>query len=591
MSTRGLQVLVRLMWVCACGAGSAGATAQSWQTVTNCTEADLRAALARGGTVQFDCDGEITLSNTLVIGRDTLLSGEGHQVTLSGGNRVRLIQVEGKIQLDLVKLSLGWGSSTSGAAILNNAGRVSMIDCTVVSNYCINSSGNLESYGGAVFNQGGVVNATNCLFRGNDCSGGLYYKTSGMACGGAVANYGQLSLNGCVFLENRAFDANTSANGAPGGKAFGGALYNQGLLVAEFCTFTRNTAVGGAGSIGGAGSWPVAEAGGAGGTAGGGAVFSAGDLVLNCCVLASNSVHGGNGGAGGTPEPRPPGQGYSGGAGGQGGAALGALYLEGPGQLVNSTLAWNSGIGGNGGPNGGGGPTPMPPGSGGMAAGAICDPQGLLRMTNCTVGYGSGTGGLAAWMQDGVTNGEGVSCFQAAGTLLLNCLLVSNSPGVFCAGWVRDAGHNLGSALTSALTNSTSRDGVDPKVAPLGKDGGRGWSIPLLAGSPAIDAGDPSGRLSLDQRGFPRPVGAGPDIGAYEYGYPAALRLVPSVLPGWVEVRIYTGSRQVCRVLRSASFSGWAEIAKVESGEDGIAIVLYEISSGGIVSMFRAAVQ
>ena len=39
----------------------------------------------------------------------------------------------------------------------------------------------------------------------------------------------------------------------------------------------------------------------------------------------------------------------------------------------------------------------------------------------------------------------------------------------------------------------------------------------LLAGSPAIDAGDPASFPSTDQRGYHRPSGPAPDIGAFEY--------------------------------------------------------------------------
>jgi len=43
-------------------------------------EASLRAALAGGGTVTFDCDGTITLANTLVITNDTTVDASGHTI-------------------------------------------------------------------------------------------------------------------------------------------------------------------------------------------------------------------------------------------------------------------------------------------------------------------------------------------------------------------------------------------------------------------------------------------------------------------------------------------------------------------------------
>jgi hypothetical protein len=45
----------------------------------------------------------------------------------------------------------------------------------------------------------------------------------------------------------------------------------------------------------------------------------------------------------------------------------------------------------------------------------------------------------------------------------------------------------------------------------------------LVASSPAIDHADPADFPGADQRGFMRPCGAGPDIGACEFG---------STLPG-----------------------------------------------------------
>ena len=60
----------------------------------------------------------------------------------------------------------------------------------------------------------------------------------------------------------------------------------------------------------------------------------------------------------------------------------------------------------------------------------------------------------------------------------------------------------------------TTSSPIDPLLAPLGDYGGRTLTMPLLPGSPAIDAGTATGAPTIDQRGFGR-VGA-VDIGAFE---------------------------------------------------------------------------
>ena len=67
-------------------------------------------------------------------------------------------------------------------------------------------------------------------------------------------------------------------------------------------------------------------------------------------------------------------------------------------------------------------------------------------------------------------------------------------------------------------------------IGPLQDNGGPTWTHALLAGSNAIDGGDPiqgcvdnnSVPIATDQRGIPRVVGASCDIGAYEFLPPAA---------------------------------------------------------------------
>ncbi len=58
---------------------------------------------------------------------------------------------------------------------------------------------------------------------------------------------------------------------------------------------------------------------------------------------------------------------------------------------------------------------------------------------------------------------------------------------------------------------------ADPLLGALGNYGGFTQTIPLLAGSSAIDTGNDAVCPATDQRGVTRPQGAHCDIGAYEY--------------------------------------------------------------------------
>jgi CSLREA domain-containing protein len=75
---------------------------------------------------------------------------------------------------------------------------------------------------------------------------------------------------------------------------------------------------------------------------------------------------------------------------------------------------------------------------------------------------------------------------------------------------------------------------TDPQLGSMGHNLGFSRSFPLLAGSPAIDAGNNATCKSTDQRGWVRPVDgnndgtATCDIGAYEYGH--TLHFLPLIL-------------------------------------------------------------
>ncbi len=110
-----------------------------------------------------------------------------------------------------------------------------------------------------------------------------------------------------------------------------------------------------------------------------------------------------------------------------------------------------------------------------------------------------------------------------------NSLLVgSNAPVADdCFGTVRAQGYNLIETLTHCrFENPSIGDitGMDPVLGPLQFNGGSTQTQALLTGSPAIDAGRPTGctdaagaPILTDQRGWRRPIGARCDIGAFEY--------------------------------------------------------------------------
>jgi hypothetical protein len=81
-----------------------------------------------------------------------------------------------------------------------------------------------------------------------------------------------------------------------------------------------------------------------------------------------------------------------------------------------------------------------------------------------------------------------------------------------------DGGGNLSSDTHCFFSAATSANKTDPMLGPLADNGGPTHTYSLLSGSPAINR-IPSADcvLSSDQRGAPRPQGAGCDSGAFEY--------------------------------------------------------------------------
>jgi hypothetical protein len=86
------------------------------------------------------------------------------------------------------------------------------------------------------------------------------------------------------------------------------------------------------------------------------------------------------------------------------------------------------------------------------------------------------------------------------------------------AGATLSGANNLIFSSSSLAVPAGTLFGVDPLLGILSDNGGKTATIPISPQSPAVDAGNNNAGLSDDQRGsgFPRIVGAAPDIGAFE---------------------------------------------------------------------------
>jgi hypothetical protein len=122
--------------------------------------------------------------------------------------------------------------------------------------------------------------------------------------------------------------------------------------------------------------------------------------------------------------------------------------------------------------------------------------------------------------------GGDIQSYPASTTVLQNTIVANSLSGGNCYGTITSNGYNLSSDSSCNFNGPGDLNNTDPLLGTLGNYGGPTQTIPLLSGSPAIDAGNTSGctdgqghLLKTDQRGKPRPDkedSSGCDMGAYE---------------------------------------------------------------------------
>lgn len=290
-----------------------------------------------------------------------------------------------------------------------------------------------------------------------------------------VDGSGTMALGGGIFTEGDLTLASSTVTGnvvhAVGAAAHGGGVYVHGDFDAAYSMISYNSTY--AGPInGGVGGGAVVI-----GTAlvrhstifynsayAVGGLYTYGDVTLDASTIAYN-------GASHT-------------------AGMRALYVTGSplATIVNSTIANNTSVATVGGLN-------------------LIIPA---KISNSTIAFNNAFNGLGGVLMSNYT-------LELDSTIIANNIGF-NVPDDFAVyGPVVTTGaNNLVVASSAPLPPDTIPD--DPMLGTLGDNGGPTMTIPINAGSPAIDAGNDVAGLSTDQRGlgFPRIGGALPDIGAFE---------------------------------------------------------------------------
>ena len=244
-------------------------------------------------------------------------------------------------------------------------------------------------------------------------------------------------------------------------------------------------------------------------TSSGGGIFNRGTLTLTNSTVSGNTADGAGGGISNSGEATLTNSTVSGNTAAQGGG----IENRGTLTLTNSTVTGNMSLAGGGG---------------------ILNLSGTLTLTNSTVsgntadGAGGGISNSGEATLTNSTVSGNAAAFDSGGILhldgpltLKNSIIAGNS-APDCDGLaVTSLGNNIDGDSTCNLAGPDDQPGVDPLLGPLADNGGPTQTQALLAGSPAINAGDDTAALAIDQRGFPR-VGVS-DIGAFEFQGPVGV--------------------------------------------------------------------
>ncbi len=438
----------------------------------DCSLRDAIAVTSNGDTINFAAalsGGTITLDGTqLTIDKNvTIIANVPIIVSADSASRVFEIALNATVTIDGLTIRDGHINGGQGGGIYN-LGTLTLNNSTVSDN--------------------SVSNSTSKGAGGN---------------GGGIYNSGMLTVSNSVVSNNSANGANAptdTLDNIAGGKGGTGGIYSDGTLSISDSTFHGNAANGGS-----------AHRRANGGAGGSGGINNAGTLTVNSSTIRNNSADGGKGGAINSADQR---------RGGKGGS--GGIHNSGMATVSTSTISNNSADGGA--------RANSSVGHGGHGGNGSVTNSGTLTLTSSTISDNNALGrpGGTSAGNDG-NDGNGI---RNSDTLTLRNTIVANSTAVEC---------DNADGATLSVTHSLIEDGScgaedgnannnlsgDPQLASLAGNGGRTQTHALLAGSPAIDAGNNANCPATDQRGNARPQADTCDIGAVEFTAPTDCTAAP----------------------------------------------------------------
>lgn len=537
----------------ALGGFAPGAAALSFM-VTNADDAgngSLREAIAQANLnpgaddIVFDLatPATITLSTgQLEIFDDLTITGPGaDQLTVDGDGSSRIFFIDGaggalgSIDVDISGLTLTNGFAAGPQADDSNGGAIRgenvdlLIDSAAITNSVASADGG-EGRGGGIALREGDLTLYHSEVAGNVA--GIPAGHAAVSGGATTAGGGIWLANGELNVQHSTVTDNLAGNAADQpDKVFfnagGGIAATNATTTIYHSTVSGNTA-------GNAATGTAYILYGAGG-----GIASDGNLSLHHTTISGNLA--GNAGAAGAV--------YSGGAG---------ILSDGDLYVHDSTISGNTA----GDAAGAADYTLV------LLGGGITHGDGEMSLHNCTVSGNTLVPGLEHY-ELYVSGGAGIFSRTSATVTIESCTVAHNDAGDFPGGGMFDGAEgivnvhntlvadNLGAPdhvdlgdpafyggasatflVTWSLIGTTGAVAIDdsaapgsnlldqdPLLDPLADNGGTTQTHALQPASPAIDAADPGDFPATDQRGVARPQGAGPDIGAFEFGVPLAALL------------------------------------------------------------------